>query len=351
MGGYAEESSMHERRRPRGAVSLDTRVPSARLGGVHVGGGDGVLIMGVLNVSPESFYAGSVHRACDDLFGTAEAMVAAGAAVVDVGGMSTAPYRATAVDEEEEASRLARAVGALAHHLTVPISVDTARPGPARASFDAGARVLNDVTGLTDDRVAALAAERGVSVILMASPAGARAARIAIDPGDPVGTVGACLEACLARAFAAGIPADRIVLDPGIGFFLDEAGARAAWDVRVLASLSDLAALGRPLCVGVSRKSFIGTITGRGRPDDRLAGSLAATVLAVGGGAALVRTHDVAETRDAILVTEVMGGLSKPPTPPTRSHAPPGTRGAARPPDSFTSHDFTWGLEGAGGSP
>ncbi|MBI2217884.1 MAG: dihydropteroate synthase [Candidatus Rokubacteria bacterium] len=317
------------------------------LGGVRVGGGAGVVVMGVLNVSPESFYAASVHQACDDVTATATAMVGAGAAVVDVGGMSTAPYRATRIGEDEEASRLARAVGALARHVTVPISVDTARPGPAHAAFGAGACVLNDVTGLADDRVAALAAERGVSVILMASPAGARAAGIAVDPGDPIGTVRACLEASLARAAAAGIPADRTVLDPGIGFFLEEATARAAWDVRVLGALAELQDLGRPLCVGVSRKSFIGAITGRERPDDRLAGSLAATVLAVGGGAALVRTHDVAETRDAVLVAEhviaFMGGLEGPAMPPERSRTPRGVRGrtrgtpgAARPGDSST---------------
>jgi dihydropteroate synthase len=112
------------------------------------------------------------------------------------------------------------------------------------------------------------------------------------------------LGAALARARAAGIPDDRIVLDPGIGFFRDAGVVWHAWDVAVLAGLRELEALGRPLCVGVSRKSFVGALTGRAAPEERLAGSLAATTVAVLGGAALIRTHDVRETLDAVRVAE-----------------------------------------------
>jgi dihydropteroate synthase len=276
---------------------------AGRLAGVPVGGGAPVVVMGVVNLSPESYYPPSV-TAPGAAVRRAAAMVAEGAALVDVGAMSTAPYGAGWIGEDEEAERLAGAVRALVAELAVPLSVDTARPGPARAALDAGARVLNDVTGLADERVAALAAERGVSVIAMASPAAARAAGLAVDPGDPLGTVRACLQACLTRALSAGIAAEHLVLDPGIGFFLDAPAARADWDVTILAGLGALASLGRPLAVGVSRKSFIGTLTGRAEPGERLAGSLAATALAVAGGAALVRTHDVADTRDAVRVVE-----------------------------------------------
>ena len=114
----------------------------------------------------------------------------------------------------------------------------------------------------------------------------------------------ALLSEALGRAREAGIPEQRVVLDPGIGFFRDQALSWDEWDVRVLAGLDALSDLGRPLCVGVSRKSFLGAVTGRAHPGDRLAGSLAATALAVLHGAALVRTHDVAETLDAIRVAE-----------------------------------------------
>jgi dihydropteroate synthase len=292
--------------------------------------------MGALNVSPESFYTGSVHRLAADLVSAALVMVEAGAALIDVGARSTAPYRATAVGEDEERDRLARAVEALAGKVPVPISADTARARVARAALDAGARVINDVSGLRDPSMGALVRERGVGLILMASPerAGgggpssttlstavsvpsararsglppeARGLRPAPAPrSSPVACVKRLLEAALERARAAGIAEEHLVLDPGLGFFRDEPVPWDEWDVEVLTGLGSLAALGRPLCVGVSRKSFIGAITGRDRPQERLAGSLAATTVAVLNGAALIRTHDVAETLDAVRVAERM---------------------------------------------
>lgn len=279
--------------------------PRAVLGDLILGGTASVVVMGVLNVSPESFHAGSVFRDLDDLVRAASAMVAAGAAIIDVGARSTAPYLPREISDEKETARLAGAVERLAAKLTVPISADTSRPGPARAALDAGATVINDVRALADASVAALVAERGASVVLMASPA----ARVAPAPGaaraaDPVDVVRGILAAALARARAAGISEERVVLDPGIGFFRDEGLAWDEWDARVLAGLPAFAPLGRPLAVGVSRKSFIGAITGRRDPAHRLAGSLAATAAAVLGGAALVRTHDVAETADAVRVAQ-----------------------------------------------
>ena len=285
--------------------------------------------MGVLNVSPESFHAGSVHAAPDDLLSAALAMVEAGAVLIDVGARSTAPYLNTDITEEEERARLARAIEVLAPKVPVPISADTSRPGPARAALDAGARVINDVSGLRDPTLASLVAERGIGVILMASPedarpdgaqsprASGRVPRGRLDPDraprrreppraadEPVTVVNALLKAALKRARTAGIPEERVVLDPGIGFFRNEAMAWHEWDARVLAGLGTLEEIGRPLCVGVSRKSFIDTIIGRVGTEKRLAGSLAATAVAVCNGAALIRTHDVAETLDAVRVAE-----------------------------------------------
>jgi dihydropteroate synthase len=291
-------------------IALSSSRSSATLAGVAVGGAAPVVLMGVLNVSPESFYAGSVSVGADDVRRAAQTMVGAGAGLVDVGALSTAPYGSPPIPEDEEARRLAAAIAALAPGLGVPLSADTSRLAPARAALDAGAAVLNDVSGFADRRVAALAAERGASVILMASPAAARAGGVPVDPSDPLGTVRGCLAESLRRARAAGVRDEHVVLDPGIGFFLDEPDARAAWDARVLAGLADLARLGRPLAIGVSRKSFIGALTGGARPDDRLSGSLAATALAVAAGAALVRTHDVGQTRDAVRVAEAIAATA-----------------------------------------
>lgn len=273
----------------------------ARLGGVAVGGEHPVAVMGAINVSPESFYSGSVARDRDDLVRRAAAMVEAGAVLIDVGARSTAPYLAADVPEEEERGRLARAVEALAGRCGVPVSADTSRAAVARAALDAGAAVINDVGGLRDPALAGLVAGRGAAAILMASPPAGRP-----RPGDgeePVAVVRDLLEAALGRARAAGIAEERVVLDPGIGFFRTGTRPWPEWDVAVLAGLADLRGLGRPLAVGVSRKSFLGAITGR-EAGDRLAASVAAAALAVLGGAALVRTHDVAEAVDAVRVAE-----------------------------------------------
>jgi dihydropteroate synthase len=222
--------------------------------------------------------------------------------LIDVGARSTAPYLETEISDEEERRRLVAAIEGLVAKLSVPISVDTTSPGAARAAFESGARILNDVHGLRDPELARLAALHEVGLILMAFPE--RPARAGEGGEGPVAMVHRLLTACLERARAAGVPDERVVLDPGIGFFRGETIAWDVHDVAVLAGLRELSAVGRPLGVGVSRKSFIGAITGRTAPAGRLAGSLAATALAVVNGAALIRTHDVAETIDAVRVAE-----------------------------------------------
>lgn len=279
----------------------------AELAGVVVGDDLPVAVIGVINVSPESFHRGSVYRG-EALVRAAHEMVEAGAALIDVGGRSTAPYLATALDEAEETARLSRAVELLAAKLPVPVSADTPRLGPARAALEAGARVINDVSTLLDPDLARLVASHSAGLILMASP---RAnGRPATGAPAPAAVVENLLADGLRRAREAGIAERRIVVDPGIGFFRDEVVPWPEWDAQVLADLAALRSLGRPLCVGVSRKSFIGAVLGRPDPADRLSGSLAATAIAVANGAAVVRTHDVAETRDAVRVAErLRGGL------------------------------------------
>jgi dihydropteroate synthase len=277
----------------------------AELASVAVGDGLPVAVMGVVNVSPESFHPGSIYRGESAILTAGLAMVEAGAALVDVGARSTAPYLETEIDEAVETERLARAVEALAAKLPVPISADTARPGPARAALEAGARVINDVSTLRDPDVARLVAEHRAGLVIMAAPVGPQSTRRRTPRvRTPAATVRALLADGLRRAVRAGIPAAHIALDPGIGFFRDGPMPWHEWDVRVLRELSTLRRLGRPLCVGVSRKSFIGAIVERPDTADRLAGSLASTAIAVLHGAALVRTHDVAETRDAVRVAE-----------------------------------------------
>jgi dihydropteroate synthase len=275
-----------------------SRRSRADLAGIVLGDGSPVAVMGVINVSPESFHPGSVYRGDDAVLAAALGMAEAGAALIDVGARSSAPYLDTAISAAEETQRLVRAVGTLAAKLPVPVSVDTSRPAVARAALEAGARVVNDVSALSDGALARVVAELGAGLIVMAAPGPGRV----VD--TPLATVTRILRDALATARTAGVPDERIVLDPGIGFFRDAGVAWHAWDVAVLAGLPELTALGRPLCVGVSRKSFVGAITGRSDPAARLSGSLAATAAAVLGGAALVRAHDVAETLDAVRVTE-----------------------------------------------
>lgn len=274
----------------------------ATLAGVHLGGGGDVAVMGAINVSPGSFYPGSVVTAADELLRTAERMVAEGAAIIDVGAMSTAPYLAGRVSAAEEADRLGWAVGLLAGKLgVVPVSADTSRVEPARAALEAGAGIINDVHGLMADAgLASLVARYGAGLIVMSSESGAAGS------GPPVETVTQILRASLHLAAQAGIASEQIVVDPGIGFFRHRGVAWHEWDSAVLAGLARVRELGRPVGVGVSRKSFIGALAGEADPARRLPGSLAATAAAVLGGADLIRAHDVAETVQAVRVARAI---------------------------------------------
>jgi dihydropteroate synthase len=273
----------------------------AIVAGVSVGDGLDVAVVGALNVSPESFYSGSVVVDADRLLRAGEAMARAGAAWLDVGAMSTAPYLEARIPEAVEADRLHWAVGLLTTKLDLPVAADVSRVGPARAALEAGARLINDVTGLVGDPgLARLTAEAGVGLVLMAGPAAAP------PPAEPVATVRTALQRGLAIARGAGIPDERILVDPGIGFFRGAGVAWPDWDCRVLGGLPALRVLGRPLYVGVSRKSFIGALAGVEDPAERLPGSLAATAVAVLGGAHVIRAHDVAETVQAVRVAQAI---------------------------------------------
>jgi len=272
----------------------------ANLAGVEVGDGFPVRVIGAINVSPESFYQGSVAQGDDSLRRQAEQMAAEGADLLDIGAMSTAPYLPTEVTEAEEMRRLSRAIAIVRKVTTIPVSADTTRSRVALAALDSGAEVINDVTGFRGDPdMAEIVARRAQGVILMASGAGPEAQ-------DPIGTVRGLLEESLKITWKAGVPEHRVVIDPGIGFFRTTAIPWDAWDCEVLRRLGELRVLDRPLLVGVSRKSFIGKILGKTDPADRLVGSLAATTVAVVNGAHLIRSHDVGETREVVRMAEAL---------------------------------------------
>lgn len=272
----------------------------ANLAGLDVGDGHPVRVVGAINVSPESFYRGSVVLDEDTLRERAERMAAEGADMLDIGAMSTAPYLETAISEVEERRRLTWAIDVLRSAVALPISVDTRRSCVATAALDAGAVAINDVSGFRHDpAMARVAAERSRGAILMASET---------SPGasDPILTVRELLQRSLALSDAAGLPRDRVVLDPGIGFFRKAAVSWDRWDCEMLRHLDRLRTLGQPILVGLSRKSFVGKMLGHRDPAERLHGSLAATTVAVLNGAHLVRTHDVGPTRDAIRMAEAL---------------------------------------------
>ncbi|HYL82048.1 MAG TPA: dihydropteroate synthase [Candidatus Acidoferrum sp.] len=272
----------------------------ANLAGVEVGDGYPVRLVGVINVSPESFYRGSVAQGEDSLRRQAGQMAAEGADLLDIGAMSTAPYLPTEIGEAEEARRLSGAIGFVRKETAIPISADTTRSRVALAALDSGAEVINDVSGFRGDHdMAEVVARRAQGVILMASGAGPEAR-------DPFATVRGLLEESLKISWKAGVPEHRVVIDPGIGFFRKAAVPWDAWDCEILRRLEELRVLGRPLLVGVSRKSFIGKILGKTDPAERLVGSLAASAVAVVNGAHLIRTHDVGPTREAVRMAEAL---------------------------------------------
>jgi dihydropteroate synthase len=249
------------------------------------------IVMGILNVTPDSFSDGGRFLDPDAAIAHARRMVAEGADLIDIGAESTRPYgSATPVSASEEARRLAPVLAAVAG-LGVPVSIDTMKAQVAASALAAGAGIVNDVWGLQrDPDMAGVVARHGVPVIVMHN-------RETADPAiDIMADIAAFFARSLDLAKRAGIARDRIVLDPGIGF-----GKTPEQSMTALARLDALKALGLPLLVGASRKRFIDTVS-PAPPDRRLGGSLAAHLLAVAGGAHIIRVHDVAETVQALRV-------------------------------------------------
>ena len=255
-------------------------------------------IMGVINVSPESFYKGSVKQDEEELIRTALKMIEDGASLIDIGAKSTAPYLETQIPVEEEIRRAVWAISTLRDHVDVPISIDTTNAKVAEEAIKAGADIINDVSGLKGDpKMVRVAKEYGVPVIICAHGE-------VRDFMEPVHAVIDFLQESLQIAYKNGIEKEKIAIDPAIGFLRPNYPPWYEWDSKIIANLNMLKMFGLPILVGVSRKSFIGAITGRKDPGERLPGSLAATAIAVWNGANIIRTHDVKETLDAVKVAE-----------------------------------------------
>ena len=262
--------------------------------------GSRTLVMGIINTTPDSFYPGSRKTALSEAAASAISMEKDGADILDIGGESSRPG-AEYVSEEEERSRVIPLIRAIREHSTVPISVDTRKARIASDALDAGADIINDITALRDDpELAALAAERDVPVVLMHMAGNPVTMQKSPGYRDAVTEIRSMLEERIAFAVGSGIREDAIIIDPGIGF-----GKRLSDNLDIIRDLASFASLGCPLLLGISRKSFIGTLTGRG-VDDRLPGTLAAEIYAALNGADILRVHDVAATVDAVRVLDAL---------------------------------------------
>jgi dihydropteroate synthase len=252
--------------------------------------------MGVLNVTPDSFSDGGLYLDVGAAVEHAEAMAAAGAAIVDVGGESTRPG-AEPVAEREEIERVIPVVERVAAAGEPAVSIDTSKLAVAEAAVQAGARIVNDVTAFRNDpELAGLVAGSGASCCLMHMLGEPRTMQADPRYDDVVSDVKAFLEERLAFAVREGVPEERVWLDPGIGF-----GKTLDHNLELLRRLDEIVAIGRPVVFGASRKSFLGKLTGR--PErERVAATVAVNVLALERGASIFRVHDVAEAVDSLRV-------------------------------------------------
>jgi dihydropteroate synthase len=252
--------------------------------------------MGILNVTPDSFSDGGLHVDKDRAVARGIEMVDQGAAIIDVGPQSTRPG-SLPVEPAEQIRRAVPVIEALAGRVSVPISIDTHVPEVARAALDAGARIINDITALSDDRMAELAAQRQVPVVLMHMQGTPSTMQLDPQYTDVVAQVRDFLIDRAQRAQALGIRKDRILIDPGIGF-----GKTIQHNLALLARIEVFVKTGYPVVVGPSRKAFIGHITGRQVPAERVFGTAACVALAAAAGVAVVRVHDVAQMADVVKV-------------------------------------------------
>lgn len=263
--------------------------------------GERTLIMGVINVTPDSFSDGGLFYRRDQAIALGESLAAQGADILDIGGESTRPF-AHPLSAREERDRIIPVIRELAGRLPLPISVDTTKAEVARAALESGAALVNDVSALGfDPAMSGLVASSGVPVILMHMQGTPRNMQNHPDYRDLLGEVHAFFEDRLAWAEDRGIPRERIMVDPGIGF-----GKTLRHNLTLIRRLDFLQDLDCPVVIGTSRKSFIGRLTGKENPLDREGGTAATTALSAWMGAHLIRVHDVEITRQVLQVTDAL---------------------------------------------
>jgi dihydropteroate synthase len=271
-------------------------------GGLALGGEVGPLIMGIVNATPDSFSDAGLHQTLTERVALAESQLADGAALIDVGGESGTTDR-PGVDAPEEIARVVPVIRAIRTQLGARISVDTYKPAVARAAIGAGASIVNDVSGLRDPQLAEVCAQTGAALVLMhtIAPPRTRLHDPSLD-GRIVGEVRRFLSERIELALDRGVAVEQLMLDPGPDF-----SKTPAQSIDVLAHLQELHDLGRPLLLAVSRKDFVGALTGRA-PRERLGGTLGAVAHGVRVGAHLLRLHDVAAASDFLAVEGALSG-------------------------------------------
>jgi len=260
----------------------------------------GCIVMGVLNVTPDSFSDGGRFLDTDKAIKHGLKMAAEGAAIIDIGAESTRPG-AEPVSMDEQIIRVVPVIEELCKRIDVPISIDTNSSEVAEAALEAGAAIINDITALSDERMGELAAEEQVPVILMHMQGTPATMQIEPEYDDVVSEVRQFLLKKAKRAEQFGIPKERIFIDPGIGF-----GKTLVHNLLLLRNIDKFVTTGYRVLVGTSRKSFIGKITDNNKPADRIFGTAASVALCVAGGVSIVRVHDVAEMVDVVKVANAI---------------------------------------------
>ena len=285
----------------------------AKIANVGVGGKNPVRIMGILNTSPESFYKKSVNTSKTSIKNAVKLMESQGVDFIDVGGMSTAPYLSTMISEKTESKRIIDAIKIIQNSTNLPISVDTCRANIANDALECGVEIINDISGLKyDKKMQDVVSKFSPSLILCAFST-------KVTLGNPVTITKKLLRDSLQIAKKSNISSEKIILDPAIGFFRKSAKGpfftkiKSDWLERDLSILKNLNSIKQtfPILISVSNKSFIGKILGKDNPKDRIFGSIAAETVSVMNGADIIRTHNVEETKDAVMIASKLSKQHK----------------------------------------